>query len=440
MAVDWEQRVDFDKLRKDRVEKANKTMKKYGIGSAIVTQYEFKRYLTSLWVHPYSKHKAAGFALFIKDNGHPYLGASDRDLLFLEEQAPWLKGKFMTNEKMVIPSPITFAPDKLKEQNWAKSASQIKALLKQHRVADEPISVDYNSIYLFEALKKEGLKVVDGNNWQLEARMIKTEEEIELLRMANTCQDAAYAELCRVFRAGMRENDARAIMLKAATEAGAEYEEGWVTGSGARQAPRRYNWSDRTVRSGDMFALEMCHVTYCGYKNCMSRTFMVGAKPTELQKEFYDQLVYIHDRIYSQFKPGASTHAIAKTAASTYYGTMEDIKKQRKELGIVEINNHMGGMGISHAELPYITMEEPNRKLEPGMVIAYSIQGWAKKPGSRLNAQFDIAGADIENTVVITDTGNEMLTVFPWRDLLIIGYPGALYGDKMTDQLNVTVK
>ena len=91
-------------------------------------------------------------------------------------------------------------------------------------------------------------------------------------------------------------------------------------------------------------------------------------------------------------------------------------------------------------EMPSLSFNEPDRKLEPGMVMSYSMRGHIRKPGMRIDALWDQAGGHIENTVVITETGNEVLTIFPWRELIICGYPGAYYGDKLTDQLNVTVE
>ncbi len=440
MAVDWEQRVDFDKLRKDRLANANKAMKEYGIGTAIIYDWDMQRYVSSYWAHPYARHHPHMFHLLFKDAGHPYITIGANDLVHQPQTAPWLKDKFVSDGNILENAGVRhYLPDDAKQKKFEKIAGQIKALMNKHRVMDLAVSIDYGSPYMAKALEKEGMKVLDGNNWELEARVIKTPEEIELLRMAATCIERGYTELARVLRPGMRENDCRGIMMKAAAEAGAEYEEGWVNSSGPRGSPKRYNWSDRMIRAGEMFSIEQCHVTYCGYKNCMSRIFMVGAKPNQMQKEIYDQIVYLEDRAIKMLKPGASCKELGK-AARKIYDSIEDMKKYRNTL---QLSNHQGGMGISHGELPYIGgMNEPgmpDRKLEPGMVVAYALTAHIKKPGAPLNDEWAGAGGDIENTVVITETGNEMLTIFPWREMMICGYPGQLYGDKLTDQLNVTV-
>lgn len=433
MAVDWEQRVDFDKLRKDRVEKANKAMKDAGVGAAVIFQFESKRYLTSYWAHPYARHLPELYYLFVKDNGFPYLPGRDMDWGAMG-QAPWLKDRFLAEDKLPEINVAMWLPDEQKEALCKKIAANIKAMMKQHKVADLPVSVDWTTPLLIDALKSEGLKVVDGTNWMLMARMIKTPEEIELLRMAATCNESAYTELCRILRPGVRENDAQAAMVHAAYSAGAEYVEGWVTASGPRSSPRRFNGSDRTIRAGELFAIEMCHTTYCGYKNCMGRSWVVGAKPTEMQKDLYEQLAFNEDRMLKQLKPGASSHAVAKTAARNYFESVEDMRKYRATM-----KNHMGGMGMQWNELPQITTAIPDMKLEPGMVIAYAINGYIRNRKDGANELWNHAGCHIENTVVVTETGNEVLTRWPWRELIVVGYPGAYTGGE-TDQLNVTVK
>jgi len=72
--------------------------------------------------------------------------------------------------------------------------------MKKHGVADLPIGVDYGPPHLMKALSDVGLKIVDGNNWILEAGMVKTDDEIELMKSAASCNEAGYAALLRNLR------------------------------------------------------------------------------------------------------------------------------------------------------------------------------------------------------------------------------------------------
>ncbi|GAJ13683.1 unnamed protein product, partial [marine sediment metagenome] len=71
--VDWQQRVDFTRLRQARIAKAHKMLHKYGIGTAIVFSWDSARYLSNPWSHPYTKHIPWHFVLLVRDAGFPYI-------------------------------------------------------------------------------------------------------------------------------------------------------------------------------------------------------------------------------------------------------------------------------------------------------------------------------------------------------------------------------
>jgi len=99
--VDWQQRINWEELRKKRVERANQFMDKYGIGSAIVYNHDRKRYLSSVWSHPYSKHLPYTFALLIRDAGFPYTSVRPIDGQRVEEDCPWLKGRLLYEDELM---------------------------------------------------------------------------------------------------------------------------------------------------------------------------------------------------------------------------------------------------------------------------------------------------------------------------------------------------
>jgi Xaa-Pro aminopeptidase len=408
--VDWQQRINWDELRRKRVKKAQKYMAKYGIGSAIVYNHDRKRYLTSLWNHPYSKHVPFKFALLIKDAGFPYVTAMSIDEFRVKEDAPWLEGRILSEEELLQPPPFKYSNPSTAKKNWSTVATQIKKLLKKHGVADMPISVDYCGPYLIHALEEKGLTVVDGNSWIDECGMVKFDEEIILMKMAAAIQEAGYGALLRDFRVGMRENDAQGIMAKAIYQAGGEYLEGWVVNSGDRTNPRSFNWSDRAVRPREFLTVEACHINYCGYKVCYDRTFLVGAKPSKLQKEVYQTVVEMQDRFRALLKPGVTTHDLARKRPipGENFKTIEQIKKWRASW-----SNHFGGTGIAWFSAPdYISLDEPEVALEKNMTVTYHAVFWAEG---------DAGGATAENTYRITETGCEALTKWPYEEIMILG-------------------
>ena len=408
--VDWQQRVNFTRLREERIAKAHKMLHKYGIGAAMVFSWDSARYLSNPWSHPYTKHIPWRFVLLVRDAGFPYISVvknfDDQQVI---DDCPWLEGRIVTEDDLLQPEVIKFRADDDAAKRWAKTAQQIKSLMNEHGVGDLPVSIDYGPPHLTKALQDAGLSIVDGNAWILEASMVKTEDEIPLMKMAASCNEAGYAAVVREFRPGMRENDAQAIMTKGIYGAGAEYVEGWVVNSGPRTSPRRFNWSDRTVRPGELMSLEACHVNYCGYKVCYDRTFLVGGKPTELQKELYDITAELHHRVMELLKPGITTLDIDRSRPfpPKSFKSLEDLREYRTTW----YTNHFGGMGIRWDDAPTCTLDEPERVIEKNMCIAYHAIYCVK----------GYEGVAIENTYRITDTGCENLCKWPFDELMVLG-------------------
>lgn len=408
--VDWQQRIDFDKLRNDRIDKANQMLHKHGIGAAIVFNWDSQRYLDSGWNHPYVKAVPYVYHLLVRDAGFPYIPVRRN----LDEQAvitdaPWMKDRILTEDILPQPRPNRLRSVEDSTKRWANAANHIMDILKKHGVDKLPVSVDYANPVFIHQLEKAGMQVVDGYPWILEADMVKTDQEVELMKMAACCNEAGYSLFLREFRAGMRENQAMALMAKGAYDAGAEYIEGWVTNSGPRTSPRSFNWSDRVVRPGELFSLEACHINYCGYKTCYDRTFIVGGKPNEIQKEVYDIAAQLHYKVMNMLKPGITSLDIDKTRPfpAPLFNGMEDMKKFRSTF----YSNHFGGMGIRWDDAPVCTALEPEIVIEKNMCIAYHTIFCVK----------GYEGVAIENTYRITDNGCELLTKWPFDELMVVG-------------------
>jgi len=409
-AVDWQQRVDFDRLRGDRIRKGNEMLHKHGLGAAVVFNWDSRRWLTSAWSHPYEKHIACKFILFIRDAGFPYMtaikGFDDQQLV---EDSPWLEGRVVTHDVLSQPEIIKMRAVDDSRTRWKRTAQQIKSLMKQHNVDGLPIGIDYANPFMMQALMNEGMEVADGNAWILEADMVKTDDEIELMLQAAACNDAGYAALVEGFRPGMREYNAQALMAKGIYDAGAEYIEGWVVNSGSRTSPRTFNWSDRPVRPGELMSVEACHVNYCGYKVCYDRTFMVGTKPNDLQREVYALTAELHHRVMDMLKPGITTLDIDKTRPfpPKAFNSLEEMRQFRTTW----YTNHFGGIGIRWEDAPSCTTEEPEIVIQKNMCLSYHAIHLVK----------DYQGVAIENTYRVTDNGCELMTVWPFDELTVLG-------------------
>jgi len=138
--------------------------------------------------------------------------------------------------------------------------------------------------------------------------MIKTRDEIMLLDTACMMVDAAYEELYRSMRPGMRENECVGIVAKTLYDLGSEHVEGVNAISGERCSPHPHVYSDRVLRPGDPAYFDILH-SYMGYRTCYYRTFAVGSASRSLV-DAYKRCRYILDAAIAKIRPGVRTDEV----------------------------------------------------------------------------------------------------------------------------------
>ena len=125
------------------------------------------------------------------------------------------------------------------------------------------------------ALQRKGLEITDSQPVMLEARKIKSDEELALLDHAAGIVDATYEEIYRLLRPGVRENEIVAAAMKVLFELGSEHVEAINAISGDRCNPHPHTFADRLLRPGDQCFFDIIH-SFMGYRTCYYRTFSVG--------------------------------------------------------------------------------------------------------------------------------------------------------------------
>jgi Xaa-Pro aminopeptidase len=169
----------------------------------------------------------------------------------------------------------------------------------------EPIGIDAIEPPVLFALQAEGIQVVDGQQLMQEARMIKMRDEITLLNAACSMVDAAYEELYRAMKPGMRENECVALVNKVLYDMGSEFVEGVNAISGERCNPHPHVYTDRALRPGDPAYFDILH-SFMGYRTCYYRTFAVGSGSSALV-DAYKRCRYYLDAAIELIKPGVTT-------------------------------------------------------------------------------------------------------------------------------------
>ncbi len=421
-AVDWEARVDFDRLRSARLARLKAELKTSDLGAVLAFDFSNIRYMTSTHIGTWAMDKLIRFSLLTR-NSDPiswdFGSAAKHHALY----NPWLD--VTTAEMDADPNAPhegatrprlesgaragistlrgAFSPDAEIAEGVAK---KIKRELEKFGVADQPLGVDVIELPVLFALQQAGIDVVDGQQLFMEARRIKTEDEIRLLTQAASMVDAAYEELYRFLRPGVRENEAVGLVAKTLYDLGSEYVEGVNAISGERCSPHPHVFSDRLIRPGDPAFFDILH-SFNGYRTCYYRTFAVGSA-SSAQRDAYTRAREYMDRAIALVKPGATTADIVKV-----WPKAQEFGFPDEEAAFALQYGH--GVGLSIWEKPIfsrlVSLDHPE-ELKEGMVFALETY-WPSKDGW--------GAARIEEELVVTADGCEVITKFPAEELLVAG-------------------
>jgi Xaa-Pro dipeptidase len=277
-------------------------------------------------------------------------------------------------------------------------------IMREQGVAGEPLGVDIAELPMIFALQKCGLKVVDGQQAMLDARQIKSKDEITLLSMAAAMVDGVYQTIFEALKPGIRENELVAIANKQLYDMGSDDVEAINAVSGERGYPHPHVFSDRLIRPGDQAFFDIIQ-SFNGYRTCYYRTFNVG-RATQSQRDAYKQAREWIDASIELVKPGVSTDQIAKVwPKAQEFGFDSEMEAFALQFG--------HGLGVALHERPIISrlnsLKDPV-EIKEGMVFALE---------TYCPADDGHSAARIEEELVVTAKGHEVITLFPAEELMI---------------------
>lgn len=400
MSTDWEAGVDFVRLKRERLEKAQAAIKAKGLGAVLVFEMDNIRYITGTHIGEWCRDKMNRYAI-CPSEGKPFL--FDPAPPAKRISSPWMENRI----EAPFSNMLGAIPPELDVQGTF--ARQIKRILTEYGVENRPIGVDIMEITMLRALEKEGIQVVDGQQAMLDAREIKTDDEIELLKKAASMVDATYMDLAKAIRPGTRENELVAIANYHLYKFGSERVQCVNSVSGSRGKPHSHTFSDRIIQPGDIVYLDLMHA-YMGYQTCYYRTFVCGI-PNKFQIEAYETASkWLSDAI-DVIKPGVTTGDVCRVwPKAEEFGYRDEDEAYLLQYG--------HGLGLGQWERPIISrrfsLDHPT-VIKKNMVFA--LETWC-------GAADGSGAARIEEQVVVTEDGCEIMTNFPSDHLISCGLPG----------------
>jgi len=398
MGVDFEERVDYRRLHRYRLARVKQALENSELGALLVFDVNNIRYVTSTKIGEWERDKLSRWALLTR-TGEPILWDFGSAAVHHKLYTPWLAPENCKAGLIGLRGTVHPAFGLMK-----RHAEEIASLVREAGCADMPVGVDIIEPPMLFELEKAGLKVQDGQQVMLEAREIKSADEIALLNRAAAMVDGAYHLIHEQLKPGVRENDIVAEVNKFLYTHGSDDVEAINAISGERCNPHPHNFTDRLIRPGDQAFFDILQ-SFMGYRTCYYRTFNVG-RATPAQHDAYKKAREWLDSAMARIKPGASTADICSAFPKC------------DEFGFPDEMSAFGlqfahGLGLALHERPIISrvvsMEHPT-EIKEGMVFAIE---------TYCPATDGFSAARIEEEVVVTDKGCRVITLFPAEELPI---------------------
>jgi Xaa-Pro dipeptidase len=399
MGVDWEDRVDFPRLRSYRLERVRQQLEAHDLGAVLLFETSNIRYATATQIGYWAFNKGERWALVTR-KGRPRIWdfgsaakAHRRQLPSLYDTENSIGGNTGLQGAIGPGSGL-----------HARAAAEIAAVLRDEGLFGDALGVDMAETSVFLALQEEGLRVTDGQQAMMLAREIKSPDEIVLLTQASAMVDGVYHEIYEALKPGIRESDIVALANARLFQMGSEFVEAVNSIAGERCSPHPHVFSDRVIRPGDQAYFDIIHA-YNGYRTCYYRTFVVG-RATTAQRDAFKQSREWMDAAIELVRPGNTTDMIAK------------IWPRAEEFGFVDEMDAFGlqfghGVGVGLHERPIISrlnsLDDPV-EIKEGMYFA--LETYAPATDGR-------SAARIEEMMVVTADGPQITTLFPCEELMV---------------------
>lgn len=405
LSTDWKEGINWQAVREWRLQRAREAMARHELGAILCMYDENLRYISSTLTPGWNRLKP-GLRYGILVEGREPIVYEQGDIgKHLEVHNPW------------IPKDnIRYSYSWIKGAAGPASQAQVKKFtqalvddLEEAGVRDLPVGVDFIDINMMQAFEEAGIQWRDGMTPMMEARAIKSPDEIKAMQMVGAICDVLHYEFTQFLKPGLTENEVAAFGFKYLYDIpGMEDVEDVIVSSGPNAWPNWRNFSDRIIRPGELVIIDLAALTWNGFKSCVYRTYCVGGKPTDEMKRTYEEAhKWLWDSIEAT-RPGVTTRDIA----SKWPSAKEVWGYEEEDQAAANLWGH--GLGLAQYDQPVISriwsLDHPI-EIQPGMVFALETQ----------HGKLHEYGVRLEEMLVVTDSGTQMLSTFKSHEIIEVG-------------------
>src|SRR3954451_15740279 len=288
------------------------------------------------------------------------------------------------------------------ERAWAR---QVAGLFREHCGPRAAVGVDRVNAGAALALREEGFHLSDAQARLKRARAVKSPEELKCVRASVRATEVAVARLRAAMRPGLSENELWSVLHQGVIALGGDYVETRLLSSGPRTNPWFQETGDRRLTENELVALDTdvvgCHGYYCDF----SRTFHTGpADPTRQQRELYR---LAHEQVAHHIE------VLSRGMSFREYSERAWRIPERFVANRYSLSAHGCGMTC---EYPYpshamdFDVSGYDGVLEAGMTLC--VESYIGEEGGD-------EGVKLEQQLLITEDGPELLSSFPFEAALL---------------------
>ena len=393
-SVDWVERIDFAAIRQYRPKNLQQKMREQGLDALLCFRAENIRYMTGMrplwWPISFITRNAA----IMGQAGSPILYVTSGDAARCRQTMKWLP------EENIRPCATMEDPGIVKTMVY----QEFLPTLKQMGVTEGRIGIDAATSAIFYELKNAMPKAhfLDGDQSVKDAAAIKHAEEIKCMRLSVQMADVAMEKAMQRIEAGVRECEVLATAMYTLYSFGMEVPQcSLIVASGENTAPLHRLASDKIIFRGDLVFLDLGGC-FNGYFSDFTRTVCLG-QPSEQQKRIYTAVYETMMDIVETMKPGVTNERVNQSARGI-------IKKHGFEkYGFHGLLGHsIGTSGLTYPIIGELAATgEKVFELQPGMI--FSLEPTITVPGVPGGG-----GVRLENNILITAAGNEVLNRTPF--------------------------
>ncbi|MEY4631455.1 MAG: hypothetical protein RIQ81_1575 [Pseudomonadota bacterium] len=389
--------ADYRSLHRARMRKVQKAMREHDIPAILLTNPVNIRFATGVSVMPiWTAINFARYAL-VPQEGDPVIfeyGKSlhvARSLWPGSQPAKYFQYRFTQHEAVS------------RSDEWARELVEtMQGLGLRGTSAGGAYTLGFDALdhYGHAALEKAGVTLVDADQCIVEAKLLKSADEIKLLRESCGIAEAALHKMAAAIAPGISEQELFGIFFGKAVEMGAEYSSTRLLSAGRRTNPWFNEVSSYKLRPGDLIGIDTDMTGPEGYLCDISRTFVCGEEMNKLQQEVYSVARDFIYGVIEQCRPGVSYESLVRNAPVV----PEKYRPQAYSCMI-----HGSGFDDEPPYLPYLHQFQdgalmPRGELQENMVL--SVEFYAGEKGAR-------DGVKLEEQILITASGSQLLSHFP---------------------------